>query len=466
MAVLTGGELRLPQLASPVPMVAGPRIEMPDGRTMAPAWDSGVNAYAQGVQVAQAAFSPINKAIDNLAEKLDPLYQQKREYETAKMKNELAMMPSEMELTKQMNQAKLTGLNQLNQLQASQIENQPELLKRQAQAQELQNQKLISDMSSKQQELSIESQKATTDQERAKYDNQIKEIEAKKAQMVLPVYQQTVDQLQQSAMPNSQADQSTARKLSPLPSPIPNISGGNTSNDAGTADYLKRKQLGQLRSSLGIPGAPTTTAEEDALYAEKFKKDAENSYYTSTGQLTPQQQQQRDVLNQRLSRDSRVQKLRAGESSLQELLPLLKQGGGQADAAALDAWAQFIKGGGQLTESQVEMVKHAIPAFQKYSPAQLIRSWNSGDILTPDAKEQIGKAAVTIHNQRVDDFNTKIVPEYDRIGKSSGLTYDQFGEKFHKFGNEGVTAITSQKEFDELPAGSQFSFNGKTGTKH
>lgn len=192
-----------------------------------------------------------------------------------------------------------------------------------------------------------------------------------------------------------------------------------TFNPYKQADDISTHALNKATDNLMAGGRYRAGMTADEIMAE-----VGNSKVYSKEQLDSANKLRDDFNN-----DKTVAKAVAAEGALQVILKGLSEGNGPGDIAAINQFQSgMVDPGATVREGDVALMKQASPLMsrlQNYLP-QLIK----GGQLPPEMREQIKSLATGIYKERAAHANEKSIPQYERLAKKSSLDFEDVGRVF------------------------------------
>jgi hypothetical protein len=210
--------------------------------------------------------------------------------------------------------------------------------------------------------------------------------------------------------------------------------------------------------------------------AEADRKKREEDIKIATAEAAPEMSKEQNaiLLSQitRLEQDKTYSKALETKDSEDAIFKALSQENGFADIAAINAFQRLVDPGVAVREGDVALIQSALAFRDKYSPEYLASQFTKGAKLPREDREKMRILTKELTRMALEKANKGPIQKYRTLTKKTGIDPDLLVMPFdiespedQKSEKQNIPAVKSQADYDNLPVGSKYIFDGKELTK-
>lgn len=210
--------------------------------------------------------------------------------------------------------------------------------------------------------------------------------------------------------------------------------------------------------------------------AEYDRKKREEDIKIAAAEAAPEMSKEQNaiLLSQitRLEQDKTYSKALETKDSEDAIFKALSQENGFADIAAINAFQRLVDPGVAVREGDVALIQSALAFRDKYSPEYLASQFTKGAKLPKEDREKMRVLTKELTRMALEKANKGPIEKYRKLTKKTGIDPDLLVMPFdiespeeQKSEKQNIPTVKNQADYDKLPVGSKYIFDGKELTK-
>jgi hypothetical protein len=210
--------------------------------------------------------------------------------------------------------------------------------------------------------------------------------------------------------------------------------------------------------------------------ADADRKKREEDIKIAAAEAAPEMSKEQNaiLLSQitRLEQDKTYSKALETKDSEDAIFKALSQENGFADIAAINAFQRLVDPGVAVREGDVALIQSALAFRDKYSPEYIASQFTKGAKLPREDREKMRVLTKELTRMALEKANKGPIQKYRTLTKKTGIDPDLLVMPFdiespeeQKSEKQNIPTVKNQADYDNLPVGSKYIFDGKELTK-